>query len=148
MPGRGRLGLFLPRSCRRAEIRGTRNAKGGNEFSHRASSAGIALALDLVPQFGRIVAALGPAATEKLLEFVDARRSSMRCRPFRVLAGAHEPPDRLALDMQRETDFLLTHTLAVQSDHFVVPINPALAPIFTILLRPAFGLRSAVRGRR
>src|SRR5450756_840535 len=149
MPGRRRFGLFLPWSCRRPEIRGARNTKGGDEFSHRTSSAGIALALDLVPQFGRIVTTLAPSATEKLLESIDARRSSVWSRPFRVPAGAQETPDGLTLDMQRETDGLLTHSLAVQSNYFVVPINPALATILAILLEPALGLRRTVsRWRR
>jgi hypothetical protein len=107
------------------------------------------LALDLVPEFGRIVAALSPSATEKLLEFIDARRSSVRSRPFRVPAGTQETPDGLALNMQRKTDGLLTHSLAVQSNYFVVPINPALATILAILLEPALGPRRTVsRWRR
>jgi hypothetical protein len=72
------------------------------------------------------VAALAPSAQEKLLEFIDARRSSVRCRPFRVPTGAHETPDGLSLDIQCETDCLLTHAFAVQSYYFVVTVNPAL----------------------
>jgi hypothetical protein len=103
------------------------------------------LALDLVPEFGRIVAPLGPATAEKLLEFVDARRSSVRRRPFRVLAGAQEPPDGLSLDFQSATDALLTHTLAMQSNYFVVPINPTLVSILTMLRMAALGLPNTVR---
>ena len=146
--GEGGLALFCRGACRLAEIRGARNTKGGNEFSHRASSAGIALVLDLVPEFGRIVAALAPSTKEKLLEFVDARRSSMRRRPFRVSPGAQETPDGLSLNMQRETDGLLTHTLTVQANYFVIPINPALATVLTILRDPALGLRRTVSWRR
>ena len=87
-----------------------------------------------MPEFGRIVAALAPSATEKLLEFIDAQRSSVWSCPFRVLAGAQEPPDGLTLNMQRKTNGLLTHSLAVQFNYFVVPINPSLATILTILL--------------
>ena len=113
-----------------------------------ASSTGIALALDLVPKHRRVVATLIPATMEKLLEFVDAQRSSVRRRPFRELAGAQKPPDRFSLDMQRETDCLLTHTLAVKSYYFVIPINPALATILTILLHSTLCLRSTVSPRR
>jgi hypothetical protein len=54
---------------------------------------------------------------------------SVRSRPFRVRAGTQKTPDGLTLNMQRKTDGLLTHSLAVQSNYFVVPINPALATI-------------------
>ena len=51
--------------------------------------------------------------------------------------------------MQGKTDGLLTHSLAVQSNYFVVPINPALATILTILLEPNLGFRRTVsRWRR
>ena len=90
------------------------------------------------------MAALAPSTEEELLESIDARWSSVRRRPFRVLAGAHETPDRLSLDMQRETDRLLTHALAVQVYYLVVPVNPALATIFAIVLESALGLRKAV----
>jgi hypothetical protein len=99
LSGRRRFGLSLPRPCRRSEIRGSRNTKGGNEFSHCASASGIALVLDLVPEFGRVMAAVPPSTKEKLAEFIDAWRSPVRCRPFRVLAGTQEAPDGLSLNM-------------------------------------------------
>lgn len=68
----------------------------------------------------------------------------MRRRPFRGLAGAQEPPDGLSLDFKGATDALLTHALAMQFNHFVVPINPTLAPILTMLLMGALGLRNTV----
>jgi hypothetical protein len=124
------------------EIDGARNTKGGNEFGHRASSTtGIALVLDLVPEFGRIVATLAPSTKEKLLEFINARRSSMRRRSFRVPTGAQETPDGLSLNMLRQTDGLLAHSLAVQSDYFVISINPVLATVLATLIEPAPGLR-------
>ncbi len=73
----------------------------------------------------------------------------MECRPFGELARADEPPDRLPLDVQSDTDGLLTHALAVQFNHFVIPVNPTLAPILTILFKPALGLRNPIsRWRR
>jgi hypothetical protein len=62
-------------------------------------------------------------------------RRAIARRPFRVPGGAHETPDGLSLNMQRETNGLLTHSLAVQSNYFVVPINPVLATVLTAPLR-------------
>jgi hypothetical protein len=73
-------------------------------------------ALDFVPGFGRVVAALAPSATEKLLEFIDARRSSVRSRSLRIPSGTQETPDGLTLNMHGKTDGLLTHSLAVRSN--------------------------------
>jgi hypothetical protein len=42
---------------------------------------------------------------------------------------------------------LLTPTFAIQSNHFVVPVNPALATILTNLLRPSLRLRGSVSRR-
>ena len=94
-----------------------------------------------MPEFGRIVAALAPSTKEKLLEFINARRFSMRGRSFRVLTGAQETPDGLSLNMQRQTDGLLAHSLAVEVNYFVIPINPVLATLLAILIEPAPGLR-------
>lgn len=50
--------------------------------------------------------------------------------------------------MQGAADFLQTHTFAVQSNHFVVPVNPALPAILTDLLRPGLGISITVSLRR
>src|ERR1017187_6642199 len=50
--------------------------------------------------------------------------------------------------MQRQTDGLLAHSLAVQANYFVIPINPVLATILAILIEPAPGLRCTVSWRR
>jgi len=94
-----------------------------------------------VPEFGRIVAALAPSPKEKLLEFIDARWSSMRRRSFREPASAQETSDGLSLNMQRQTDGLLAHSLAVEANYLVIPINPVLATLLAILIEPAPGLR-------
>ena len=98
-----------------------------------------------MPEFGRVVAAFAPSATEKFLEFINARRSSVRSRPFRIAAGTQETSDGLTLNMQGKTDGLLTHSLAVQSNYFVVPIHPALTKPFPAL--PALAVSRADAGR-
>ena len=59
----------------------------------------------------------------------------MRFRPFWELAGAQESSNRFPYHVQRATDFLLTHSFAVEDDHFVVPSDPALLPLLRTLLR-------------
>jgi len=92
---------------------------------HRASSAGIALDLDLVPQ---LVALWQPSAQRRRRNSWNLWTPGAFCAVLPVPGTGRRARTAgcLSLDMQHETDGLLTHTFAVQSNHFVVPINQAL----------------------
>jgi len=96
----------------------------------------ISLSLNLVPEYGRIVAALSPATVKKVLECIHAWRLAARTRSFGKLPGTQKAANRFSPDMQRAADSLLAHSVARECDHFVVSSQSFLPTPLLQFLRP------------
>jgi hypothetical protein len=78
-------------------------------------------------------------------ESMDAWRPTVGFRSFGKLPSSQEAPNRLPSDLQRAPDFLLTHSLAVECNYFVVSFQSSLPSVVTQLLIPRLNTRVTIR---
>ena len=100
----------------------------GDELSHHAPAAAVALPLDFAPQLRAVLTTCPPTPFQVPLKTIQPRRTLGRLA-FRKAVGAQPTPHDLAIEAELCGDRLLGKRMAVELDRLFIVLEPAPATL-------------------